>query len=182
MNQLPTAVFLDRDGTIIEDAHYLSRVEQLKLLPGAADAIARINSQLIPVIVVTNQSGIARGIFTVDEHEHVTRKLSELLAEQGARIDAWYFCPHAPEDACDCRKPGTLLFRQAKQDHPEIDLARALYLGDKIRDIEPGLALGGTGILIPSPETPKSEIEAAEARARVAPSISTALDWYLCTN
>jgi D-glycero-D-manno-heptose 1,7-bisphosphate phosphatase len=182
LNQLPTAVFLDRDGTIIEDAHYLSRPEQVKLLPGAADAIARINAQLIPVIVVTNQSGIARGILTADEHEQVTRHLNKLLGRHGARIDATYFCPHAPEDGCDCRKPGTLLYRNAKRDYPEIDLARSLYLGDRFRDLEPAITFGGTGVLIPSPETPESEIEAAEARARVAPSLGTALDWYLCTN
>lgn len=182
MNQLPTAVFLDRDGTIIEDRHYLSRPEEVKLLPGAADAIARINAQLIPVIVVTNQSGIARRILTVDDHERVTRRLNELLGAQGARIDATYYCPHAPEDGCDCRKPGTLLFREAKHDHPEIDLANALYIGDKFRDLEPALTLGGQAVMIPSPETSASEIDAANARARVAPSLATALDWYLCTN
>ena len=182
MNQLPTVVFLDRDGTIIEDRHYLSRPEEVKLLPGAADAIARINAQVIPVIVVTNQSGIARGIFTVEDHKRVTQRLDDLLREHGAHLDASYFCPHAPEDGCDCRKPGTLLFRQAAHDHPEINLARALYLGDKLRDLEPGLTLGGDAVLIPSPETPQSEIDAAHARARVAPSLGTALDWYLCTN
>ena len=182
MNQLPTVVFLDRDGTIIEDRHYLSRPEEVKLLPGAADAIARINAQVIPVIVVTNQSGIARGIFTVEDHKRVTQRLDDLLREHGAHLDASYFCPHAPEDGCDCRKPGTLLFRQAAHDHPEINLARALYLGDKLRDLEPGLTLGGDAVLIPSPETPQSEIDAAHARARVASSLGTALDWYLCTN
>lgn len=182
MNQLPTAVFLDRDGTIIEDAHYLSRPEQVKLLSGAADAIARINAQLVPVIVVTNQSGIARGIFSLEEHARVTRHLDDLLAKSGARIDASYFCPHAPEDACDCRKPGAKLFHDAKRDHPDIDLSRALYMGDRFRDLEPSFALGGTGVLIPSPETPQSEIDAAEERAKVAPSLATALDWYLCTN
>ena len=182
MNQLPTVVFLDRDGTIIEDRHYLSRAEEVKLLPGAADAIARINAQLVPVIVVTNQSGIARGIFTVEDHERVTERLDDLLREHGAHLDASYFCPHAPEDGCDCRKPGTLLFRQAAKDHHEIDLTRALYIGDKMRDLEPGITLGGQAVLIPSEETAKSEIEAAEARARVAPSLGTAVDWYLCTN
>ena len=182
MNPLPTVVFLDRDGTIIEDRHYLSRAEEVKLLPGAADAIARINAQLVPVIVVTNQSGIARGIFTVEDHERVTERLDDLLRERGAHLDGSYFCPHAPEDGCDCRKPGTLLFRQAAKDHHEIDLTRALYIGDKMRDVEPGLTLGGQAILIPSSETAKSEIEAAEARARVAPSLGTAVDWYLCTN
>ena len=182
MNQLPTAVFLDRDGTIIEDAHYLSRPEQLKLLPDAAESIARINALLIPVIVVTNQSGIARGIFTAEEHQHVTRKLDEMLGEKGAKIDARYFCPHGPEDGCDCRKPGTLLFREAKLEFPEIDLTRALYVGDRFRDIEPGLTLGGEAVLVPSSETPQSEIDAALTRARVAPSLGTVLDWYLCSN
>jgi histidinol-phosphate phosphatase family protein len=182
LNQLPTAVFLDRDGTIIEDAHYLSRPEQIKLLPGAAEAIARVNTLLIPVIIVTNQSGIARGIFSVEDHEAITAKLAEMLAAEGAVVDASYFCPHAPEDACDCRKPGTLLFRQAARDLHGIDLSRALYIGDRLRDVEPGLTLGGTGVLVPSPETPQSEIDAAAARARVAPSLATAFDWYLCTN
>jgi histidinol-phosphate phosphatase family protein len=162
--------------------HYLSRPEQVKLISGAADAIARINAQLIPVIVITNQSGIARGVFTVDDYKRAEQRLDDLLAENGARIDAAYYCPHSPEAGCDCRKPGTLLYRQAKQDFPEIDLSRALYLGDRFRDLEPAFALGGTGVLVPSPETPKSEIDAAELRARVAPSLATALDWYMCTN
>lgn len=182
MNQIPTVVFLDRDGTIIEDAHYLSTPEQVTLLDGAADAIARINAALVPVVVVTNQSGIARGIFTVQDHERVTEHLAEILLQKGAHIDASYYCPHGPEEGCDCRKPGTLLFRNAKKEFPEIDLSRALYIGDRFRDIEPAFALGGQGVLVPSRETPQSEIEAASARARVAPSLATALDWFLCTN
>lgn len=182
MNPLPSAVFLDRDGTIIEDVHYLSRPEQVKLIDGAAEAIARINAILIPAIVVTNQSGIARGLFTEEDHARVTVRLDELLAERGARIDASYYCAHAPADGCDCRKPGTLLFKQARHDHPGIDLSRSLYIGDRMRDIEPALSLGGQGVLVPSPETPPAEIDAATARARVAPSLATALDWFLCTN
>lgn len=182
MNQLPTAVFLDRDGTIIEDAHYLSKIEEVKLIDGAADAIARINAVLVPVFVVTNQSGIARGILTAEEHEQVTAHLNDLLESKGAHVDGSYYCPHAPEEACECRKPGTLLFRNAARDHPEISLARSLYIGDRFRDIEPALTLGGHGVLVPSPETPAYEIEAASARARVAPSLGAALDWFLCTN
>ena len=98
MNQLPTAVFLDRDGTIIEDEHYLSNPAQIKLVDGAAEAITRINSVLVPAIIVTNQSGIARGILTEDDHRRVTARLSEMLAEHGAHVDASYHCPHAPED------------------------------------------------------------------------------------
>ena len=182
MNRLPSAVFLDRDGTIIEDAHYLSDPDRVRLLPGAGDAIARINATLVPVIVVTNQSGIGRGMFTLEDHEMVSRRLDELLAEHGARIDASYHCPHAPEDRCDCRKPGLELFRQAARDNANIELSRALYIGDRMRDVEPGLLLGGEGVLVPSPETPDEDKREAESRARVAPSLATAVDWYLCTN
>ena len=182
MNQLPTAVFLDRDGTIIEDAHYLSHPDQVKLIDGAAEAIARINSALVPAIIITNQSGIARGIFTEEDHKRVTARLDELLAARGARIDASYHCPHAPEDACECRKPGTLLYRNASSENHGIDLSRALFIGDRFRDVEPALALGGQGVLVPSRETPPYEVEAASAHAKVAPSLGTALDWFLCTN
>jgi histidinol-phosphate phosphatase family protein len=182
LNQLPTAVFLDRDGTIIEDAHYLSSPEQVRLIDGAAEAIARINAALIPVIVVTNQSGIARGIFTAGDYERVMQHIGGLLGARGAHIDASYYCPHGPDDGCECRKPGTLLFRNAQKDHPEIELDHALYIGDRLRDIEPAMKFGGDGVLVPSRDTPSQEIEAAASRARVAPSLGTALDWFLCTN
>jgi len=182
LNTLPSAVFLDRDGTIIEDAHYLAKPEQVRLIDGAADAIARINAALVPVIVITNQSGIARGKFSVEDHARVTSHLDNLLETHGAHIDASYYCPHGPAEHCECRKPGTLLFRNAKQDHPAIDLSTSLYIGDRLRDIEPSFSLGGQGVLIPSPDTPPQEVEVAEKRARVAPSLSVALDWFLCTN
>jgi D-glycero-D-manno-heptose 1,7-bisphosphate phosphatase len=182
VNSLPTAVFFDRDGTIIQDAHYLSRPEQVRLIDGTADAIARINAQMIPVIVVTNQSGIGRGYFTLEDYAAVAARLDELLHEQGAHIDATYFCPHTPKDKCECRKPGDLLFRRAQQEIPAIDLAQALYLGDRMRDIEAGLAFGGRGVVIPHAETPPAETMRAEELARVAPSLAVALDWYLCTN
>jgi len=181
VNSLPSGVFLDRDGTIIEDAHYLSRPEQVRLLPGAADAIARINAATVPAIVITNQSGIGRGIFTDDDHLRITGRLNDLLAESGARIDATYYCPHRPDEECECRKPGTLLFRQAAADHG-IDLASALYIGDRFRDIEPGIVLGGNCVLIPSAETPADDTLRAVGTARVAPSLGVALDWFLCTN
>lgn len=182
MNPLPTAVFLDRDGTIIEDAHYLSNPEGVKLIDGAAEAIARINAALVPVIVITNQSGIGRGYFTEEQYRSVAQKVDELIAEKGGRIDASYFCPHSPDDGCDCRKPGVKLFRQAAADHPEVDLANALYVGDRMRDLEPGIVLGGNTVLVPGRETPLEDIIAAEERARVAPTLATALDWFLCSN
>ena len=182
MNRLPTAVFLDRDGTLIHDEHYLSKPEQVKLVKGAAEGVARINALLIPAIVVTNQSGIARGLLTEDDHARVTARFNALLEEHGARVDASYHCPHAPEEECECRKPGTKLYRNAQRDFPEIDLANALYIGDRFRDVEPAITLGGQGVLVPSADTPQSDIDAASARARVAPSLATALDWFLCTN
>ncbi len=182
MNALPTAVFLDRDGTIIEDAHYLSDPAKVTLKEGAADAIARINATLVPVIVITNQSGIGRGLFTVAEHEAVTRKMNELLMERGARIDASYYCPHAPGDGCECRKPGLKLFQDAASDNPSIDLSRAVYAGDRRRDVEPGIVLGGSAVLVPSTQTPDDDVRFAGESARVAPSLGTVVDWYLCTN
>ncbi len=182
MNALPTAVFLDRDGTIIEDAHYLSDPAKVTLKDGAADAIARINAALVPVIIVTNQSGIGRGLFTTANFDAVSHRIDELLAGHGARIDASYHCPHAPDDECECRKPGLLLFVSAARDNPSIDLSRAVYAGDRRRDIEPGIALGGLAVLVPSAETPDEDIRFAADSARVAPSLGAVVDWYLCTN
>ena len=181
MNPLPSAVFLDRDDTIIRDAEYLSRPEQVELLPGAAEAVARINAALVPVIVITNQSGIGRGYFTEGDYDRVRKRLDELLAARGAHIDATYYCPHLPEEACECRKPGRLLFERAATEHG-IDLDRALYIGNRYGDIEAGLKLGAPGVLVPTSFTPSEEIELAKQNARVARSLSETLDWYLCTN
>jgi histidinol-phosphate phosphatase family protein len=182
MNRLPTAVFLDRDGTIIHDAHYISRPDQVRLIDGAAEAIARINAALVPAIVVTNQSGIGRGYFTLDEYHAVTQRIADLLRPFGAHIDATYFCPHAPDDRCECRKPGTLLFRRAQVENPVIDLPHSLYVGDRLRDVQPGISLGGQGVLVPSDDTPADETLSALETARLAPSLGTALDWFLCNN
>jgi histidinol-phosphate phosphatase family protein len=181
MNALPSAVFLDRDDTIIVDAEYISRPEQVQLLPGAAEAIARINAALVPVIVVTNQSGIGRGYFTEADYDQVKKRIDELLAEHGAHVDATYYCPHRPDEGCKCRKPGMLLFERAGVEHG-IDLRRALFVGNRYGDIYPGLRLGAPGVLVPTSFTPPDEIQMAEENARVADSLSTVVDWYLCTN
>jgi len=181
VNALPSAVFLDRDGTIIEDVRYISRPEQVELIEGAAEAIARINTLLVPVVVVTNQSGIGRGYFTLSDYESVKRRVDELLAERGACIDATYYCPHKPDDGCRCRKPDTLLFERASADLG-IDLGEALFIGDRWRDLEPAVRFGGRGVLIPAERTPPDEIERAKSEAHVADSLPTALDRYLCSN
>src|ERR1043165_7644342 len=113
------AAFLDRDGTIIRDTEYLRDPEQLELLPGAAGAIKRLNDAGWPVIVVTNQSGIARGLMTEQDYERVRMRLDRMLAAEGARVDATYHCPHHPEYTarCECRKPGTKMYRDAAAEH-----------------------------------------------------------------
>jgi D-glycero-D-manno-heptose 1,7-bisphosphate phosphatase len=176
------AVFLDRDGTIIHDAEYLRDADSVDLLPGAAEAIGRLNTRGIPVIVVTNQSGIARGLLTEADYEAVRARLDELLAAEGARIDASYFCPHHPDftGPCDCRKPSTLLYRRAAADHA-LDLTRSTFIGDRWRDIAPGLDLGGRGILVSGSSTPPAELRQAESRADVVLSLSQAVDLLLGT-
>ena len=156
------AAFLDRDGTIIEDVEYVSRPEEVRLLPGAAEAIAALNTAGVPVIVVSNQSGIGRGYYTYDDFAHVQARVEQLLSERGAHLDGVYICPHAPSDEspCACRKPGVALFECAAHDHG-IDLGRSWYAGDKWRDVEPARTLGGYGFLIPARSTPAADIARA---------------------
>ena len=174
------AAFLDRDGTLMHDFHFTDSPADVVLIPGAAHAIARLNAAGIPVIMVMNQSGIARGFFTMADYERVNAHLEELLMADGGRFDAAYVCPHHPDFSgpCACRKPGTLLFEQAAAAHG-LDLAASLYAGDRFRDIEPGLALGGTGILVPTDETPADDIAAARARAGVARTLDEAVTRFL---
>lgn len=170
------AVFLDRDGTIIVDVDYIRDPAQVRLIPGAAAAIRRLNEAGWPVIVVTNQSGIARGLITREEYDAVRERLAALLGEAGARVDASYMCPHHPEftGACECRKPGTLLYRQAAADHG-LDPKRSWFVGDKMRDVTPARAFGGRGLLVPSPATPEPEVAAAKREFSVAASLDAAV-------
>lgn len=142
-------MFLDRDGTIIADMGYLADAGQARLLPGAAGAIRRLNQQGFLAIVVTNQSGIARGLLSRNDYQMIERRVDELLQAEGARLDAHYFCPHLPEltGPCDCRKPGVLLYRQAAEQF-DIDLAGSWWVGDRLRDVLPAEAFGGQGILL----------------------------------
>jgi D-glycero-D-manno-heptose 1,7-bisphosphate phosphatase len=143
------AVFLDRDGTIIEDTGYLSSPDQVRLLPGAAEAIRRLNDRGLPALIVTNQSGIARGLLSEEEYHRTVRRLDELLADAGAHVERHYFCPHLPEvsGGCECRKPGALLYRKAADDF-DIDLARSWWIGDRARDVLPAAKFGARGILV----------------------------------
>jgi histidinol-phosphate phosphatase family protein len=173
------AVFLDRDGTINVDTIFVRRASDVALLPGVAHAIARLNAANVPVIVVTNQSGIGRGVFTRSEYDAVAERIDELLAHEDAHITATYVCPHSPDDgACDCRKPGTLLFRAAATDL-HLDLTACWYVGDRWRDVAPALELGGHGVLVPTAHTTAADIEQARATALVMPTLGDAVDRML---
>ena len=167
------AAFLDRDGTIIEDVDYISRPEDVRLLPAAAEAIGTLNDAGVPVIVVSNQSGIGRGYFSYEDFERVQAHIEELLGVRGAHLDGTYICPHAPSDppACRCRKPDVGLFERAARDH-QLDLARSWYGGDKWRDIEPALRLGGRGRLIPTRSTLPDDRARAGEMGMISDSIA----------
>ena len=170
------AAFLDRDGTIIEDVGYLRDSAEVCLLPRAGEAIARLKKNNFVVVLVTNQSGIARGHLTTDEYRTTESRLDALLAEQGASLDAQYFCPHLPEltGPCECRKPGTLLYRQAAERFG-IDLSRSWWIGDRLRDVLPAKTLGGQGILLGTVEPDDAE----GARFRRARDLAAAVDLIL---
>jgi D-glycero-D-manno-heptose 1,7-bisphosphate phosphatase len=180
MTALRAALFLDRDGTINVDTVHVSRADNVRLIPGAAAAIARINAVGMPVIVISNQSGIGRGLFTADEYEQVRARIDELLAAGGAHLLATYYCPHSPEiaPACDCRKPGAALYRQAAADH-DIDLAKSWYVGDRIRDILPAKLFGGHGILVPRDTTPGGDVVAARDGFAISTSLDSAMNRIL---
>jgi len=172
------AVFLDRDGTIIEDCDYLGDPAAVRLLPGAAAAIARLNDRGWPVVIVTNQSGIGRGYFTAATFDSVQQRLVDLLMRENASILATYHCPHNPEvePPCDCRKPSPGLFLRAAREH-NLDLAKSVYVGDRIRDLEAGMALGGRGYFVG--DHPEAElIRPSSEPARVI-DLSAAVDVLL---
>ena len=144
---LRRAAFLDRDGTICEEMGYVNHVDRLQIFPFAAAAIRQLNDAQVPVIVVTNQSGVARDIFPESLVHQVHKKMISELSAGGARIDAIYFCPHKTEDACECRKPNPGLLERAAREHA-LDLAASWVVGDRYADLEMGHAAGSRGILV----------------------------------
>ena len=148
------ALFLDRDGVIVEEAEYLADPAALRPLPGAAEAIAEINREGIPVVVVTNQSGVARGYFPESRVAEIHAQLDRLLAGQGVRITRYYHCPHHPTEGqpphrvdCPCRKPRPGMLLQAARDLC-LDLRKSYLVGDKLSDLQAGAAAGCRTILV----------------------------------
>ena len=141
------AVFLDRDGTVIYDVGYPKDPELVQLIPGAADALATLKKQGFLLAIVSNQSGIGRGLVTEERALLVHQQFISCLAESGVEVDGAYYCPHAPSDGCTCRKPSPqMLLRAAKE--LAIDLSSSWMIGDKISDISAGQKAGCRTILL----------------------------------
>lgn len=151
MKKSRLAVFLDRDGTINVEKEYLHRVEDWEWIPGAVEAIRRINDMGYLAIVVTNQAGVARGYYEEAQIHALHAAVDSMLELAGARIDAYYYCPHHPEFGdvrmCECRKPGTGMLMAAQRDF-DIDLKNSYLIGDKVLDIQAARKAGVTPILV----------------------------------
>lgn len=164
------AVFLDRDGTMIEDVGYLDRLERLQLFPYSIDAVRLLNRGGYKVIVVTSQNGIAQGVLTEEFLVEAHAYLSKLCEEAGATVEGYYYCPHSPHAAvdryridCECRKPKPGMILAAARDHA-IDLAQSFVIGDRWRDIEMGIAAGTRAVLV---ETGYGRTEATRRPANI---------------
>lgn len=175
-------VYLDRDGTLNFDPGYLNQPDQLRLLPGVGQAVARLNRAGFKTIVLSNQSGLARGLITLEQLDAIHQRLRELLAEDGARLDGIFICPHHPEDACSCRKPAPGLVMRARQ---ELGLAsdHAVVIGDKASDVGLARNIGATAVFVSSGHHPEEE-QARMADQGLAPDfmardLAGAVKWIL---
>jgi D-glycero-D-manno-heptose 1,7-bisphosphate phosphatase len=161
------AVFLDRDGTIIVDEGYLADPSKVRWLAGARDALRMLRERGFLLVVVSNQSGVARGLITEEQHAQVDARVKAMLASEGVPLDAAYYCTHAPDAGCGCRKPQPGMLEQAAHEH-SIDLTRSFMVGDKLSDIAAGHAAGCiTALLGPGKDAPTTaDPEAPQPRYR----------------
>jgi D-glycero-D-manno-heptose 1,7-bisphosphate phosphatase len=178
------AVFADRDGTIIDDPGYLHDPDKVRLLPGVARAIVRLNTAGILVVTVSNQSGIGRGHYAEAAYHAVQQRLVKVLAAEGARLDGSYFCPHSPPpiggEECDCRKPRTRLFQDARR-ALAINFARSWWVGDRLSDVAPARELGGRAILVLSGKGVLHQGQARALGAAIATDFGAAVEQILAT-
>lgn len=181
------AVFLDRDGTVNRQVGYPNHVSRLRVYPFTAEAVRKLNERGIPVVVVTNQSGVARGLYPESVVHETNAALEAELARAGAKLDAIHYCPHHPTagdspEACDCRKPGTGMAERAARELG-LDLERSFMVGDSPSDIEMASRAGMTGVLV---LTGYGRGEVAYRRDRwkaepdcITENLNTAVDWIL---
>ncbi len=176
------AVFLDRDGVIIVNREdYVKRWEEVEYIEGALESLARLAAADLPVVIVTNQSAVGRGILTCETVHQIQQRMIDEIEARGGRIVASYICPHHPEAGCDCRKPAPGMLRQAAREHG-IDLQSSYLVGDALTDIEAAEAAGAAGILV---LTGRGASQAARlpgdrrAQLPIVSDLSAAVDYIL---
>ena len=183
------ALLLDRDGTICEEVGYLREVDEVQLIPGSAEAIRQANRAGLRTIVATNQAGVAHDLFDEQRLAEIHDRMRALLAEEGARLDGIYYCPHHPEArleryrlACPCRKPQSGLLVRAREELG-IDLGRSFMIGDQTRDLLAGVAVGASPVLVLTGHGDRHRAQATSGdgvRPRyVAPNLLDAVQWIL---
>jgi len=175
-------VFLDRDGTLNRDTGYVTTPDELELFPGVVEALARLNRAGVRVVLITNQSGIARGLLDNSTLEQIHDRLRALLEAGGASLDAIYVCPHAPDEGCACRKPGTALAERAVADLG-LDLSGAYMVGDQKRDMDMARGVGAKSLLVTTGPTSARALTDLQAEGRepdyVASGLIEAVEWIL---
>jgi len=179
------AVFLDRDGTIVEDIGYLNSPEQIKFIPGSIEAIKILNEAGYKVIVITNQAGVARGLVTEDMLQTIDKVMHKNILNGGGHLDALYYCPHHPEhgvypyrQVCECRKPHTGLIKRAMRDQ-NLDLSKSFMIGDKASDVEAGKRAGTKTVLVLSGRGKESKKDLKEKPDHIANDLLDAVKWVL---
>lgn len=177
-----SAFFVDRDGTLIAERHHLADPDGVELLPGVAEALRTVRTAGHPVVLISNQAGVGRGLFPEAHVHRVMARLRQLLRAQGVELDAVRYCPHAPGEGCDCRKPGTRLLREAADDL-RLSLPHSVMVGDKWIDVEAGHAVRAAGVLV---RTGHGALEVTAARAAnaapaelVCEDLPAAARWFL---
>jgi D-glycero-D-manno-heptose 1,7-bisphosphate phosphatase len=176
------AVFLDRDGTLNEEMGYINHLSRFRLLPHVVPAIRRLNEAGLKVVVVTNQSGAARGYFPASLVDEIHARLQKILAAGGAHLDGIFACLHGPDEDCACRKPKPTLIQQAARDL-DLDLTRSYLVGDRFKDIQTAANAGVKGILVLTGYGlgEYDYLRAAQKvqPVQVAPDLEAAVEWIL---
>lgn len=177
-----SALFVDRDGTLIVEKHHLGDPDQVELLPGVAESLRIVRAAGHPVVVVSNQAGVGRGLYSLTRAHQVMARLRALLRREGVELDAIRFCPHAPEAGCDCRKPEPRLLREAGEDL-RLSLVASAMVGDKWIDVEAGHAVRGAGVLVRTghgaEELTTLRAEGSRPADRVCADLPEAVRWFL---
>jgi len=163
------AVFIDRDGTINVNVGYLDNPDDFQMYPGVAEGIKLLQENGFKIIIITNHSGIARGYYTVETLKRIHERMLKEFYDKGVTIDAIYYCPHHPDDNCDCRKPNTLLFEKAIEEF-NIDISKSYIIGDRMLDIEAGFKMGLKTILIPER---KKQVEEEKKKSKIKPDFES---------